>query len=297
MDTNGTGSLAKAMGAVLLAAASLASHAATPVPSGKWSFVFKDARGHPDRPMRVYTYRPRQCDETCPMQFVMHGVNRNASDYRDYWELLADRYGLIIVAPEFSQSSWPKGAGYNRGDVDATDDREKWAFAAIEHLFDEVRAGQKDYRIFGHSAGAQFVHRFLYFRTGNRASLAIAANAGWYTLPDWRPDKVKFKWPHSLAEAKVGEKEAREALGRRLVVLLGEGDTDPNDPDLDRSEGSLAQGANRLERGENFFKAATTLARETGATIGWELSYVPGTSHSGAAMSRAAAELVYGGRK
>lgn len=284
-------------GLTLAAAACAGAMAATPVPSGKWSFVFADKRGHADRPMRVYTYRPRQCDETCPIQFVMHGVNRNASDYRDYWELAADRYGIIVVAPEFSQANWPKGAGYNRGDVDATDEREKWAFAAIEHLFDEIRAGQKDYRIFGHSAGAQFVHRFLYFRPGNRASVAVAANAGWYTLPEWREGKAKFKWPHSLVEARVGEKEAREAMGRRLLVLLGEGDTDPNDPNLDRTEGSAAQGAHRLERGENFFKAATTLARETGAAFAWELSYVPGTSHKGAEMSRAAADLLYGAGK
>jgi hypothetical protein len=286
------------LGAAMLAlAASTITAAATPVPSGKWSFVFTDRKGHADRPMRVYTYRARQCDETCPIQFVMHGVNRNASDYRDYWELIADRYGLIIVAPEFSKANWPKGAGYNRGDVDAGDDREKWAYSVIEHLFDEIRVGQKDYRIFGHSAGAQFVHRFLYFVPENRASIAMAANAGWYTLPEWRGDKVKYKWPHSLADAKVGEKEVRLAFAKRLVLLLGESDTDSADPNLDKAEGSIAQGANRLERGENFFGKATSVAKELGIPFRWELSYVPGTAHDGAKMSRAAADLVYGAKK
>lgn len=273
------------------------AQAATPVPSGKWSFVFTDRKGHADRPMRVYTYRPRQCDATCPIQFVLHGVKRNASTYRDHWELVADRHGLIIVAPEFSQASWPKGAGYGRGDVEASDDREKWAFAAIEHLFDEIRVDQKDYRLFGHSAGGQFVQRFLLFMPASRASVAISANAGWYTLPEWRDGKAKFKWPHSLAGAKVGEAEARAAFGRRYLVLLGEKDTDPNDPDLDKAEGSMAQGANRLERGEHFFAAATGVARDLGVAFRWELSYVPGVSHDGAAMSRAAAEIAYGNKR
>lgn len=270
--------------------------AATPVPEGKWSFVFTDARGRADRPMRVYTYRPRQCDESCPIQFVLHGVKRNASDYRDHWERIADRYGLLVVAPEFSRANWPRGAGYSRGDVDAGDDRERWAFAAIEHLFDEVRTTQKDYRLFGHSAGGQFAQRFHLFMPGHRAAQVIAANPGWYTLPEWRADRVKFAWPHSLAGAKVGEPEVRQAFSRRFWLLLGEADTDAGDPNLDQSEGSNAQGENRLARGEHFFAAATTLAREMGVPLQWQLSYVAGTAHDGARMSRAAADLAYGAR-
>jgi poly(3-hydroxybutyrate) depolymerase len=297
LSTGGAGKRAAAvLAGVLALVAAWPAAAATAIPPGKWSFLFTDAKGRADRPMRVYTYRPRQCDEKCPIQFVLHGQGRTASNYRDYWELAADRYGFLVVVPEFSKAHWPGGAGYNRGDVDATEDRDKWGFLLIEHLFDEVRSAQADYRIFGHSAGAQFLHRFLYFVPENRASLAVVANAGWYTLPEWRPGKVKYTWPYALVGAKVGEKEARQALGKRMVVMLGEGDTDPNAPDLDRTEGSLAQGANRLERGRNFYRAASELAKEAEAAFLWELAYVPGTAHEGSKMSRAAADLVYGAK-
>ena len=63
-----------------------------------------------------------------------------------------------------------------------------------------------------------------------------------------------------------------------MVVLLGEKDTSPKDPDLDKSDGSMKQGANRVERGENFFGAATTAARDLGVKLAWELSYVPGAA-------------------
>lgn len=281
---------------VALAFVGTSALAATPIPPGKWSFVFTDAKGRPDRPIRVYTYRPVKCDTRCPIVFVMHGVKRNASQYRDHWELLADAHNLLVVAPEFAARHWPRAAAYNLGDVAAQDDREKWAYSAIEHLFDEVRDGHNGYAIFGHSAGGQFVQRMALFRPDNRASVMIAANPGWYAMPEWRKDKGDDPFPYSLVESAVGEAELRRALQRRFVLLLGEKDSDPDDENLNRSEGAKRQGATRLERGENFFKAATAAAAELGVKFAWELNEVPDTAHDAAAMSRIAAQTLYGKR-
>lgn len=270
--------------------------AATPIPPGKWSFVFTDAKGQPERPIRVYTYRPSKCDTRCPILFVMHGVKRNASQYRDYWELLADSHNLLIVAPEFTAKHWPRAAAYNLGDMAAQEDREKWAYSAVEHLFDEVRDGHNGYAIFGHSAGGQFVQRMALFRPDNRASVMIAANPGWYAMPEWRKDKASQPFPYSLVESPAGEAELKRALQRRFVLLLGEKDSDPDDENLNQSEGAKKQGATRVERGENFFKAATAAAGELGVKFAWELNEVPDTAHDGAAMSRIAAQTLYGKR-
>jgi pimeloyl-ACP methyl ester carboxylesterase len=297
MNTDEHGLKAWAIGALLMVAAAIPAGAATPVPSGKWSFVFTDKRGQADRPLRVFTYRPRQCDSTCPIVFVMHGAQRRASAMRDHWELPADRHGFLVIAPELSEKHWPKAADYNLGGVADEKNREKWAYSTVEHLFDEMRDGQKDYAIFGHSAGAQFVHRLLVLLPDNRASVAIAANAGWYLMPEWRKEKASHPYPHSLVESPAGEAELRRALQKRLVVLLGEKDAGASDANLDQSDGSRKQGANRLERGENFFGAATTAARDLGVKLAWELSYVPGTGHDAAAMSKAAADFVWGGKK
>ena len=102
------------LAAVILSLAAPA-FAATPIPSGRWSFVFTDAKGRPDRPIRVYTYRPRKCDTTCPIMFVMAGEKRNAYDYLAHWELAADRHGFMLAAPEFARDRWPKAAAYNLG--------------------------------------------------------------------------------------------------------------------------------------------------------------------------------------
>ena len=56
MNTDKRRWVVKALASVALAGAAMTTAvAATPVPSGKWSFVFTDKRGQADRPLRVYT--------------------------------------------------------------------------------------------------------------------------------------------------------------------------------------------------------------------------------------------------
>ena len=281
---------------VLMVATWLATEAmaATPIPDGKWRFQFVDKRGQADRPLDVYTYRPKRCDSKCPIVFVMHGVKRNGSQYRDDWELIADKYRILVVAPTFHQKLWPRAAAYNLGDLEAQSDREKWAYSAIEHLFDEVRDGHNGYAIFGHSAGGQFVQRMALFRPDNRATVMAAANPGWYTMPEWRSDKAADSFPYSLVGSRVGVAELRQALGKRFILLAGEKDNDPDDENLNKSSGAMKQGETRVERAENFFKAATTAANDLGVKLAWEFVEVPETAHDGAAMGRAAAEAMFG---
>ena len=279
--------------AVLCLAFGFPAFAATPVPPGKWSFLWKDAKGYPDRPIRVYTYRPRACDASCPMVIVMAGLKRNASAYRDYWELAADRYKFLVVAPEFTRELWPKAAAYNLGLVGRETEREKWTFSVIEHLFDEMRVDQANYVLFGHSAGGQFAHRMALFRPDSRASVIVAANPGWYTMPEWRKEKATDPFPYSLVGSPAGESELRTALGRRLVLLIGEKDDDPDDENLFNSEAAKREGASRLDRGENFFKMATTAANDLGVKLAWELVEVPDVAHNGETMSKIAADTLY----
>src|SRR5881394_12937 len=86
---------------VIAVLASAAAFAATPVPSGRWSFVFTDQKGRPDRPIRVFTYRPRQCDTTCPIVIVLHGAKRDAYPYMKDWGAIADERKVIVIGPQF----------------------------------------------------------------------------------------------------------------------------------------------------------------------------------------------------
>ena len=281
----------KALIAVLATSIAATAFGATPIPDGRWRFQFTDAKGRADRPLDVYTYRPRRCDSKCPIVFVIPGGKRNASDYRGHWELIADRYQVLLVAPSFAQKHWA-GPSYSLGEVAEQPDREKWAYSAIEHLFDEVRDGHNGYAIFGHGAGGQFVQRMALLRPDNRATVMVAANPGWYLMPEWRKEKAQDPFPYSLAGSPAGEADLRKALAKRLVLVVGGKD---DDPDEDNQGGAAKkQGESRVERGENFFMAATTAARDLGVNFAWELVELPEAARDVPAISKASADALFG---
>jgi pimeloyl-ACP methyl ester carboxylesterase len=282
--------------------------AATPVPSGRWSFMYTDAKGRPDRPIRVFTYRAKQCDSKCPIVIVLHGAKRDAYPYMKYWGSIADEHKLIVIGPQFEAKHWPKAAGYNEGDVKAQPGREGWVFAAIEHLFDEVRDGQNDYVLFGHGAGAQVVQRMALYRPVNRARVMIAANPGWYTMPEWRKDKVKVgdkeveraikdPFPYSMIDSPAGETEIKAALQKRLVLIVNDKDPEPADEEgLEKGDPVKRQGDSRMDRAENFIKAGTAVSQELGVKLGWELNEAPDKAMDAWSVSEHAANTVFGKR-
>ena len=244
--------------------------------------------------LRVWTAVPRVVRPDTPVVIVMHGMSRDAERYRNNWVQPASRFGMIVAAPEFDAERFPGSRGYNLGNrFDAEDEpapKEAWTFTAIESLFDDVkrRTGTKvvQYDLYGHSAGGQFVHRFLYFAANSRVRLAVAANAGWYTMPDDSP------FPYGLRDADVTREALAGALRQPLVVLLGEADNDPEHPSLRRTPEALAQGAHRLARGKRFFELGRAAAEKTGVDFGWRLQTVPNVAHSNAGMAPAAAQIM-----
>ncbi|MGH7888319.1 MAG: hypothetical protein ACREPG_10660, partial [Candidatus Binatia bacterium] len=156
---------------------------------GAGQFTFQQHGGAADRAIKVWTYRPKELAPEAPVLFVMHGVQRDGERYRDEWLPYAERAYALLLVPEFSASAFPGSRNYSaaRPAKSARDNDETApaAYLAIDKIFDWVvkTAGLKtsEYRIYGHSAGAQFVHRFVLFNSSGRAKIAVAANAGWYT--------------------------------------------------------------------------------------------------------------------
>jgi poly(3-hydroxybutyrate) depolymerase len=255
-------------------------------------FVFSDWDG-PDLP--VWYQLPDKVTPDTPVVFVMHGVNRDADRYRDEWAALARQYGFIVIVPQFNRTDFPGSRGYNTGyfrEEDGTQrPRALWSFAAIEPLFDDVRRrfGTDDarYTIYGHSAGAQFVHRYVTFMPEARIGMAIAANAGWYTMPDPAID-----FPYGLGETPVDTAGLKRALGQPLTVMLGTADTDRGDPDLRKTPEADAQGPHRFARGHAYVAAGKAAAEQLGTTFGWRVVSVPGIGHSNAGMAKAAAPII-----
>lgn len=260
---------------------------------GQGRFEFK----REGKTIPVWYYLPADAKPDTPVLVVMHGVNRDADRYRNEWTPHAQKYGFILVAPEFSKTEFPGDDGYNfGGTVDGQGHalpQEKWAFSFIEPIFDAVKAATGNrsakYNLYGHSAGAQFVHRYLYFVPDARVANVVAANAGWWTLPD---ETVGF--PYGLRGSVVTSAALKTMLQRPLVVLLGTADTDPNAANLRQTPEARAQGPFRLARGNYFFSYGQRQAAAMGVPLGWTLATAPGIGHSDAGMAAFAVEWLFG---
>ena len=273
-----------------------ASAPAASLPVGSSTFTFSNWAGPS---IKVWAFVPEGIDPaTAPILVVMHGQNRDADRYVAQWRSPAQACGFIAIVPEFSRRSFPTSREYNLGHIaerSATSlrNRAEWSFAAIEPLFDDVvtRLGgrQVGYTLYGHSAGSQFVHRFVLTQRDTRATRFLAANAGWYTLPTFALD-----YPFGLNGTDLGTADLERALGSDVVLLLGDRDVDSDDESLNRSEGAMMQGEHRFARGKYFHAFGKEMARREGWAFGWSVREVPGVAHDNGGIARSAGDLVDG---
>jgi poly(3-hydroxybutyrate) depolymerase len=265
-----------------------------PAHAAKIRFTFDGWAGPP---LRVYATRPAGLAADRPVVIVMHGVQRNARDYRDQWHELANRHRFLLLVPEFGERDFPGAEGYNFGyrrtGEGHSRPRERWAYAVLEPLFDDARvrfgSSADRYALYGHSAGAQFVHRYLFFVPGARVARVVPANAGWYMMPDY---SVAF--PYGLGGSSVTSEDLRRTLALPVTVLLGARDTDPQHPSLRRTPEALRQGATRLERGQRFFATARAYAERQEIPFGWRQVLVPDAGHDNRLMAPAAIRHLLG---
>jgi predicted esterase len=264
--------------------------------AGSGVFLFTGSDGARDRPVAVLYYRPLGWNPSDPIVFVMHGSSRNGHGYRAAWIPHAERYRFLLVVPEFSLTYYRAGR-YSQGNVLAREgtptDSRQWSFTTVEKIFDEVKrrggATRSSYRIYGHSGGGQFVHRMVLLMPQVRIEKAVAANAGFYTMPT-----LEATYPYGLGQV-LDRTQARAqletAFGREMTILLGAEDRVITNPGLRRPE-AMAQGEHRVERGDTFFETARREALRLGVSFRWHLQTVPGAGHRERDMVDAAAVIL-----
>jgi poly(3-hydroxybutyrate) depolymerase len=268
---------------------------AAPVPPGSHRIVFAEERGSPPGAMEVYLHRPAAWQPDGPVVVVMHGNQRNPDLYRDAWVPHAEAFGFLLVCPGYSEAHFPGTWWYNFGNAVDGDGRAQpaaaWSFGALDDAVAAARAAcggtGTDYALYGHSAGAQFVHRALLLTGLPRARRIVIANAGSYAMP-----RFDVAFPFGLGGTAATEATLGAALGRPVTLMLGEADIDPSHESLPRGPGPEAQGPYRFARGQAFFAAAREAAGRLGVSFAWQLKAVPGVGHSNSGMALAAAPLL-----
>lgn len=244
--------------------------------------------------INVYYYLPSEGDlRKMPVVVTMHGNGRDPWAAVSYWKEHAEKYGVVVIAPEFSMEAF--GSNYLYGGLQTpeggirTDG--KSLYKAVDAIFHEARQRwdirAKKYYLFGHSAGSQFVHRMLLLHPSEYVERAAAANAGWYTFPD-----SEAPFPYGTLGCDDLTDKAR-FVSRDLTLLLGDADTIAN-YGLRMTPEAVRQGLNRFERGNTFYDYGKHLADSLGVTFGWTKVICPHVDHNEEKTAAAAAEIFFG---
>ena len=280
----------------------LAQKKDSPFKRGAGSFEYTGYGPLRDKPITLFYYIPTRGNiKKMKVLFSMHGAERSGLIQRGVWHNLAEEYGFIILAPQFTHANGYKENDYQFGGVSEDPKtfilkpRETWTYQIIEPLFDYFKecTGNtvKTYDMFGHSAGGQFVHRFLLMTPEARVGKAVAANPGNYTYPDENglySSSGKLadppSWPYSVKNTPFATDEyLAPFFKRKLTILIGTNDTIA-DRKLAEDHPVFIQGINRFNRAWKFFNASQIIARKKNYEFNWTIINVPEASHSSAQM-------------
>ena len=236
----------------------------------------RTAPGEP--PVSYFVYEPKRGGDGAPLLLCVHGISRNAAEHAHGFLAAAERYGVVLGLPLFHDPPFSDYQRLGRRKKGARADR------AIERLAAEIGratgARSDVFYLFGHSGGAQFVHRFA-LAHAERVAAVVASSAGWYTFPD--PSRA---FPDGVQESDAlpgVDFDAAAFLRVPILVTVGELDTVRDDSLRHNARLDQRQGRTRVERAMLWSEAMNreAAARELPAPV--TLVEVPGVGHDFAA--------------
>ncbi len=266
------------------------------------SFNFVPEGSLSNKIIEVFYHIPDGEINNIPILFSFHGGSRNAIDYRDAWINMANENGFMVFAPKFDNFYFEGGDMYNLANIFQDGDNpssstfnssDLWTFSLIDKLFDfivnEINGIQTEYNAWGHSGGAQFLHRFTLYLPDSKVNKVICSNAGWYTVPE---NGIPF--PYGLDQSELTDNKLISAFSKKLYLHLGDEDTDPSSSSLRHNEVlDDQQGLNRLVRGRYFYENSKTKAESLNVDFNWiKTPEVEGVGHNAQLMANDALQYI-----
>jgi pimeloyl-ACP methyl ester carboxylesterase len=266
---------------------------------GEGTIEFTGYKPLQDKPITIHYYVPTRGNiQRMRVLFSMHGAERSGQIQLNVWRGFAEDFGFIVLAPEYSKEHY-KENDYQFGGISESHDEfilrpeEQWTYKTIEAIFDYLKTEtgnqSEKYDMFGHSAGGQFVHRYLLATPEARVRKAVAANPGSWTfvLAEGLTDAkgVTHGWPYSIKDTPFTSDEyLKPFFNRELIVQVGTADTVQVGPYIPSSDVARAQGSMRHERGWNFFQQSQIEALKRATPFNWRIVDVEGVGHSSVQM-------------
>jgi len=246
-----------------------------------------------DKPdVELFYLSPQNINKNTEVLFVIHGNSRNAKGYLKKWIPLIENKNIIVVAPLFTRESYRYFAllesASSSGKVNKnSDDYLNNSISLFFNFFkNRFLLSADTYKMYGHSAGAQFIHRYMLLSNDYRISNTVIANAGWYTFLNGS------KFPYGIKDKpiNISSKRVRWFMSSKTNLLIG--DSDVGLQSLNTSKGAMRQGNNRLERANNYFSSLILLGEENKIPFRWNFHLIKGVAHSNAEMTPAAAKIL-----
>lgn len=258
-------------------------------------FTYSDYKPFADRPLNVHYYIPKSDHVSLlPVVFVFHGADRGYAELLDAWSKEAEREQFILLLPHFTNEDFPLRDYQEVGVLDKdrnVKDPSLQTSALVDKVFEWVKASlnleTSKYIVYGHSAGGQFVQRFMLFYDSPYVEQAFIGSPGWYTFPDF-----SLPFSYGVKDIPYVTKETiRKYLAKNIVLQLATGDT-IRESYLRKTPEAEAQGRNRYERGNAFYAYISNLAKENNWPCNWTKVEVQGVGHHSIKMGQNAVPLM-----
>tara|TARA_B100001027_G_C16248973_1_gene323460 strand:+ start:106 stop:963 length:858 start_codon:yes stop_codon:yes gene_type:complete len=240
-----------------------------------------------DKPdVEIFYTLPKEINNQTKVLFIIHGNSRDVKKYLNLWLEDAKDKNVILVAPHFTKENYPNFGTLQiaKSSGKILNDQSNNLTNSISSFFTYFKSKynleSSTYRIFGFSAGSQFVHRYLMYGKDTRTEKAVLGSAGWYTFLN------EEKYPYGTKNMPIEKERYEWFLSRRVLFILGNKDNDPNHPTLNLSKGAKKQGNNRYERGQNYFDNLLNFSQKNKIPFRWRYKVVPSLDHNTEMLSK-----------
>ena len=235
---------------------------------------------------------PSKINSDTKVLFIIHGNSRDANKYLTLWLKDAKNKNVILVAPQFKKNEHPyyQTLGMATFSGKPINNVDRWLRGSIASFFsffkNKHNLSSNKYRIYGFSGGSQFVHRYMMYGSDRGIEKAAIGSAGWYTFIDKKP------YPYGIENMPLEQGRIEWLMSLEVLFLLGDKDDDPNHSSLNTSKGSMLQGSNRFERGNNYFDHLIKIGNDFQSPLRWRYSVIKGADHDTKKMTKPAIEFL-----
>ncbi|MBI9045535.1 MAG: hypothetical protein JEZ06_13685 [Anaerolineaceae bacterium] len=244
-----------------------------------------------------YTYVPTTLTEQTEILVLVHGTPKdlspeeNAELYIDIWDEFAEENNYILIAPAFDQENFSSRYGDHalsgyRGLFGREIGADEWVIRLVEAHCQATEVSIDKFNLYGHSAGGQFVSRFLVTHPDS-IHKAVITSAATYPQPE-----VDIKWPFGMGELHTNiewdenttkqedivpdKQKWLDATQIELIVIVGLNDTAEIPQELIPGQ----KGKNRFAIARNWIKDMESFAKLNGKESKFKLELIPGVGHS-----------------